>query len=119
MAVDACQASHAFAVYLSAFVALGAEFLRRQEVVQTRFIRFYLTMTLRALDLLHINMLGMEQRLVDPLCFSFRMALVAVLRTYDDFSVTFWNRSWPVQNETDEQLVLLRNGKMVTIMTVQ
>jgi len=121
MAVDARKSAHTLAVHLSALMALGAEFFRREEVVQTALIRFHFAVAFGTLNLLHVHMLCMEQRLIDLLSFPFLgMALVAGFRAYDDLSfMPCWNRVRPVKYKTDEELVLFGDRKVVTFMAVQ
>jgi hypothetical protein len=88
-------------------------------MMQAALVGFYLAVTLGALDLLHVDMLRMEQGLVDPLRFALGVTLVAVLLAYDHLPVALRYRGGTMQYETDEQLVLLRDGEMMTVMAIE
>ena len=88
-------------------MALGAELFRGQEVVQTAPVLLHLAVALGAFDLFHVHVFCVEQRLVDPLGFSFRMALITVFLTYDDLPLMpIGDLRRPMEDEADEKLVL-------------
>jgi len=119
MTVDAGKAAHAYTMHLLAGMALQTKLFRREEVMQPALVRLDLTMTLGAFDLFHIHMPGMEHGLVDffsrPLCMTF----VAYFLTNDNLSMPGRDSVRPVEHKTDEQLVLLGDGEMMTFMTIQ
>jgi hypothetical protein len=120
MAIDARQAAHALAVHLFAFVALGAELFRGKEMVKTALIGLYLAVTLGAFDLFHVNMLGMEKRLIDVLCLALGMTLIAAFLAYDDLTfVPLGDLGRPVEHKADEQLVLLGNRQVMAVVAIQ
>jgi hypothetical protein len=62
----------------------------------------------------------MEHRLIDPLGLALSMALVAVLLAHDDLPfVPLGYGVRPMQHETDQELVLLGNRKMMTLVTIE
>ena len=120
MTVDACQAAHALAVNLLARMALGAEFFRGQEMMKTGLVSLHLSVALRAFDLLHIHVLGVEQGFVDPGSLAFCVALIAVFGVHDDLPfMTLGHRGRTLQHEADQQLVLLHDREVMTVMTVE
>jgi hypothetical protein len=66
-------------------------------------------------------MLGMEERLIDLAALSAcRMALIAVFLAYDDMIfMTLGHGSRAFQYKADQQLVLLNNGEVMTVMTIK
>ncbi len=89
-------------------------------MMQATFIRFDLTVTFGAFDLLHIDMLGVEKRLVDLFALPNGMALGAILLTHNDLPFVPLRYSIrAVQDKTYEQLVLFGNREMMAIMAVE
>ena len=91
MTVDAGESAHALTMHLFPLVAFIAEFFRGEEVMKAALVRLNLSMALGTLNLLHIDMLGMEQRFVDFLARSFSMTFVAYFLAYNDFSMPLRN----------------------------
>jgi hypothetical protein len=119
VAVDAGKSAHTLTMHDLVRVTLGAELFRGKEAMETRFVRLHVTVTFSALNLLHVNMLGVKQRFVDPLGLAFRVALVAVFFTDNDFTMPLRNDVRPVQYKADQQVVHLRDREMMAIMTVE
>jgi len=119
MTVDAGKSVHAYAMHQFARMTLQTELFRREEVMQSALVCLDLTMALGAFDLFHIHVLGMEHGFVDFFARTLSMTFVANLLAYDDLSMPGRDRIRPVKHKTDEQLVLLGNGEMMTLMTAE
>ncbi len=91
MTVDAGEAAHALTMHLFPLVAFIAEFFRRKEVMEAALVRLDFSMALGTLNLLHINMLGMEQGFVDFLARALSMTFVAYFLAYNYFPMPFRN----------------------------
>jgi hypothetical protein len=108
VAVNTSKTAHALAVHFLALMALCTEFFGGKKVMKTRLVFLHLSVALGAFDLLHVHVLGMEQRLVYPNRLALSMTLVAGLRAHNDLPfMTLRHRGWTLQNEADQQLVLL------------
>jgi len=121
MTVEAGKTAHSLTMHGFSRMALLTEFLRRQKVVEAALVSLHIPMTLGAFDLLHVHMLGMEQRFIDlPSLASGCMALTAVFLRNNDLSLmALRHAGWTLQHKTDQKLVLFGNRQVMAIMAVK
>jgi hypothetical protein len=118
--VETGKPAHALAMHLPVGMTFSAEFFRGQEAMETALVGFELAVALRAFELLHIHMLGMEERLIDSHGLALGVALVAFLRAHDDMLfVTLGHHGRTLQYEAYQQLVHFRYREMMAIVTVK
>ena len=120
MAIDAGKPAHAFAVHLLVLMALDAELFRRKEPVQPGLVGFTSPWhSVHSICSMY-TCFAWKSDLLMRLAFPLGMTLSAVFLAHDNLPlVPLGNLGGTMQHEADQQLVLLGDRKMMTIMTIE